>query len=234
MALSHESVQGSLRSTRSMPSCTRWLCFPSIMIQQKWVVLQRKQDVGSTLVPKICPKWHIPKSMLSMFSLSIPHVSDSAVSQKLVSGGLQIFLERRPRASSVRLPMSTRSLHFICLVCFVFCCCLYFAFCFCLFFQWKWYDFFSCEFSPDLWENKNCLVWEEMSKKPGRTQEPRKDLYNFLKVGLRSKRQGWGAHGLDWSVRHKQAFRDKMITIPTWDKETWLTRKKEMLWEPRL
>lgn len=129
MALSHEGVQCSLRSTRSTPSCTS---FPSIVMQQKWVVLQRKQDVGSTFVPRFCPKWHIPKSILTMFSLSIPHISDSAVGQKLVYGALQIFLERQPRASSGRLPMPTRSLHFIwlgyfalffvvCILLFVFC-----------------------------------------------------------------------------------------------------------------
>lgn len=73
-----------------------------------------------------------------MFSLSIPHISDSAVAQKLVYGDLQIFLERQPRASSVRLPMSTHSVHFIwlgyfalffvvCILLFVF----YLFVCFC-------------------------------------------------------------------------------------------------------
>lgn len=53
-----------------------------------------KAEHCSTLVPRFCPKWHIPESILSMFYLSIPHISGSAASQKLVYGALQIFLER--------------------------------------------------------------------------------------------------------------------------------------------
>lgn len=68
------------------------------------MVLEEKQDTGS----RLCLKWHIPKSILNIFFFSIPHSSDSSASQKLVYEVLQIFLERQPRASSMRLSISTQ------------------------------------------------------------------------------------------------------------------------------